>query len=118
MDKIKQYFYKYIVTYSEDIDGNCELRTVTGLTFGKTFNEACAKLTDYFGEDRIEDMKIELVSDCNVLEEDELADLFDLKKNEEHNMKLFDDIRTGLTDAIEHEKGNLDLRTTTLSTDE
>ena len=113
MDKIEQYFYKYTITYSEDINGEPELRTVTGLTFAKTFNEACAKLTDYFDEERIEEMKIEFVSDCDVIEEDELAELFNIKEKS----KIVDEIKRGLSEAIEYEKGNLDLRTTTLSTD-
>lgn len=114
MDKIEQYFYKYTVTYSEDINGEPELRTVTGLTFAKTFKEACAKLTDYFGDDRIEEMKIEFVSDCDVIEENELSELFKMKEES----KIADEIKRGLTEAIEYEKGNLDLRTTTLSTEE
>lgn len=76
MDMVEEYFYKYIVTYCEELDGSYKLKTVTGLTFGKTFNEVCAKLTDYFGEDQIEDLRIEFAGDCDVLEESEIAELF------------------------------------------
>ena len=69
---------------------------------------------DYFDEDRIEEMKIEFVSDCDVLEEDELIELFKMKEKS----KIADEIKRGLTEAIEYEKGNLDLRTTTLTNDE
>ena len=81
MDEFKQYFYKYTVSYYEVVDDNRELRTVSGLAFGSTFNDVCTKITNYFGEDTIEDLKIEFVSDCGVLEEDDLSDLFNISSN-------------------------------------
>ena len=113
MQDVEQYFYKYTVVYYVEIDEKPELKTVTGLTFGKTFNEVCDKLTDYFGEDTIEEMKIEFANDCDVLEEDELIELFNFKKNN----TVFDEIKTGLAEALEHEKGNLNTKTTVLSAD-
>lgn len=88
MQEIEQHFYKYEVTHCMEINGDYHLKTTTGLTFGKTFNEVCNKLTDYFGEDEIEEMKIELAGDCDVLEEYELKE-------------LFDEIKTSPPDAIE-----------------
>ena len=49
-------------------------------------------------------MKIEFAGDCDVLEKYEIDE-------------LFDEIKTGLSEAIEYEKGNISLKTTTLSTD-
>lgn len=114
MQDVEQYFYKYTVLYYVEVDKKPELKTVSGLAFGKTFNEVCNKLTDYFGEDTIEEMKIEFANDCDVLEEDELIELFNFKKNN----TVFDEIKTGLTEAIGYEKGNLNTKTTTLSTDD
>lgn len=105
MQEIEQYFYKYTVTHCAEIDGDYHLKTTTGLTFGKTFNEVCSKLTDHFGEDEIEDMKIEFAGDCDVLEKYEIDE-------------LFYEIKTGLSEAIEYERGNIDLKTTILSTDD
>ena len=76
MSEVKQYFYKYTIVYYTEIDEQSTLKTVSGITFGKTFNEVCEKLTDYFGEDAIEEMKIEFASDCDVLEESEINELF------------------------------------------
>lgn len=114
MQDVEQYFYKYTVVCYVKVDEKPELKTVSGLTFGKTFNEVCNKLTDYFGEDTIEEMKIEFANDCDVLEEDELIELFNFKKNN----TVFDEIKTNLTEAIGYEKGNLNTKTTTLSTDD
>ena len=77
MQEVEQYFFKYTVTHYIEVNGDFHPKITTGLTFGKTFNEACSKLTDYFGEDQIDDLKIELAGDCDVLEDDELKELFD-----------------------------------------
>lgn len=75
--EIKEFFYKYKVTYYEEMqDGKHQLLTTTGLTFGETFNEACAKIIDYFGEEQIEHLEVDAVSDCDVIESDELKELF------------------------------------------
>lgn len=116
MDKIEQYFYKYTVTYYEEIDGKHELKTAVGLTFGSTFNEVCAKITDYFGEESLEYIKIEFASDCDILEDFEIAELFNVKEEEKNDKSVADEIKAGLNEAIEYEKGNLELRTTEIST--
>ena len=76
MSKITKYFYKYEVNHCEVIDDKHQMVTTTGITFGKTFNEACAKVTDYFGEDSIDDIKLEFIDSCDVLELSELQELF------------------------------------------
>lgn len=116
MQDVEQYFYKYTVVHYTETNGESKLKTVSGLTFGKTFNEVCNKIIDYFGEDTIEEMKIEFASDCDVIEEDELSELFDIKKDNQDNAELFEEIKTGLTEAIEYEKGNIELDTLKLST--
>jgi len=115
MNETEQYFYKYTVVYYVENDEKSTLKTVSGITFGKTFNEVCDKLTDYFGEDVIEEMKIEFASDCDVLEEEEIYELFNTESKNKTN--LANEIETGLKEAIEYEKGNLELRSTTLSID-
>ena len=77
MQEIEQCFYKFTVVFYTETNGNPELQTTSGLTFGRTFNEVCEKLTDYFGEDAIEEMKIEFASDCDVLETGEILELFE-----------------------------------------
>ena len=116
MNKIEQYFYKYTVTYYEEIDGKHELKTASGLTFGQTFNEACAKITDYFGEELLEDIKIEFASDCDIIEDFEIAELFHETSGEKSNDGVADEIKAGLKEAIEYEKGKQQAKTTTLST--
>ena len=112
----KQYFYKYTVKYYEYIDDKPELKTASGLTFGSTFNDVCAKITDYFGEESLEDIKIEFASDCDVLEDFEIAELFNTEMEDNGENGVADTIKTGLNEAIEYEKGNLELRSTELST--
>lgn len=113
MEKNEQFFYKYIVTFCEIINDEPKLRTVSGLTFGANFNEACEKITDYFGENVIEELKIEFVSDCDMLEEDEVLELFNTKS--ETTNEVFNEIKKGLSEAIEYEKGSLELRSSTVS---
>ena len=81
MEKNEQYFYKYTVQYCDELN-DYKWRTVRGLTFGRTFNEACAKITDYFGEDVIEELKIVCVSDCDMMDEDDLMKLFEEDNDE------------------------------------
>lgn len=76
MGESEQYFYKYTVSHHSECDGSYKLTTEIGLTFGKTFNEVCNKLIDYFGEETIEKIEIEIISDCDVLEESELMNFF------------------------------------------
>lgn len=100
MDKVEQYFYKYTVTYYEEIDGKHELKTASGLTFGQTFNEACAKITDYFDEESLEDIKIEFASDCDVIEDFEIAELFNETAEEKSDGSVADEIKDSLSEAI------------------
>lgn len=115
MSEGKQYFYKYTIVYYTEIDEQPTLKTVSGITFGKTFNEVCDKLTDYFGEDTIEEMKIEFASDCDVLEESEIIELFSTSPETQCKTKLADEIKTGLEEAIEYERGNIEARSTSIS---
>ena len=81
-NNVKTYFYKYTVTYYEEIDEkNYELRTVSGVVTAKTFNSACDKLTDYYGENQIEKMSIEFIEDMDVIEWDELKSHFEKTEN-------------------------------------
>ena len=81
-NNVKTYFYKYTVTYYEEIDEkNYELKTVSGVVTAKTFNSACDKLTDYYGENQIEKMSIEFIEDMDVIEWDELKSNFEKKEN-------------------------------------
>lgn len=82
-NNVKTYFYKYTVTYYEEIDEkNYERRTVSGVVAAKTFNSACDKLTDYYGETQIEKMSIEFIEDIDVIEWDELKSNFEKKEND------------------------------------
>ena len=81
-NNVETYFYKYTVTYYEEIDEkNYELRTVSGVVTAKTFNSACDKLTDFYGENQIEKMSIEFIEDMDVIEWDELKSNFEKKEN-------------------------------------
>lgn len=83
-NNVKTYFYKYTVTYYEEIDEkNYELKTVSGVIAAKTFNGACDKLTDYYGEDSIEKMSMEFIEDMDIIEWDELKSNFE--KSEGNN---------------------------------
>ena len=109
MDKIEQNFYKYTVRYYEEIDGKHELKTASGLTFGKNFNEACAKIIDYFGEESLEDIKIEFASDCDVIEDFEIAELFKMeeKKQEPDEQVSEKDIRDKFDETMSDDFSSL-----------
>ena len=56
-----------------------------------------------------------LINQNNLIKNgNELAELFNIK---EKSTMVAEEIKTELAKAIEYEKGNLDLKTTTLSTD-
>ena len=82
-NNVETYFYKYTVTYYEEIDEkNYELKTVSGVVTAKTFNSACDKLTDFYGENQIEKMSIEFIEDMDVIEWDELKSNFEKDEND------------------------------------
>ena len=82
-NNVETYFYKYTVTYYEEVDEkDFELKTASGVVAAKTFNSACDKLTDYYGEESIEKMNIEFIEDMDVIEWDELQSNFEKTEND------------------------------------
>lgn len=68
--------YSFKVAYGEvNLKDEYKEITRTGITVGANFNEAVAKLTDYFGDDDIISINIKFQSDCDIVEENDLINL-------------------------------------------
>ena len=55
------WFYAYCVTYWEDAEG--KTITVTGTTCGETFIEATKRVIDYYGDNNIDKLSLEVIED-------------------------------------------------------
>lgn len=55
------WFYTYCVTFWEE--GAGKMITVTGTTCGETFIEATRRVIDYYGDDSIDKLSLEVIED-------------------------------------------------------
>ena len=70
------YFYYYVVTYGETtLQDEYKEITTSGITIGKTYNEAVARLVDYYGDDEITSLVVRFYQDCDILEDDKIKEL-------------------------------------------
>lgn len=81
MSKAKLCFFKYAVKFTEEYEHN-EFKTEirNGVICAKSFKDAMYKISDYYGEESIEDVRIEFMEDLDILEIDEIMGYFE-KKN-------------------------------------
>jgi uncharacterized protein with FMN-binding domain len=68
------------VKFTEEYEHN-EFKTEvrTGIVCAKNFNDAMYKITDYYGDENIEDVRIEFIEDIDIVEFDELRTYFEKK---------------------------------------
>lgn len=80
MSKVNLCFFKYAVKFSEEYENN-EFKTEirTGVVCAKNFRDAMYKITDYYGDENIEDVRIEFLEDIDIVEFDELKTYFENK---------------------------------------
>ena len=80
MSKANLCFFKYAVKFTEEYDHN-EFKTEirTGVVCAKSFRDAMYKITDYYGDENIEDVRIEFLEDIDIVEFDELRTYFENK---------------------------------------
>ena len=80
MSKANLCFFKYAVQFTEEYDHN-EFKTEvrTGVVCAKNFRDAMYKITDYYGDENIEDVRIEFIEDIDIVEFDELRTYFENK---------------------------------------
>jgi hypothetical protein len=84
MSKANLCFFKYSVKFTEEYEHyefKTELRT--GVVCAKSFRDAMYKITDYYGDENIEDVRIEFMEDLDILEIDDIMGYFE--KNEENS---------------------------------
>lgn len=81
MSKVELCFFKFTVKFTEEYEHN-EFKTEirTGVTVAKNFRDAMYKITDYYGDENIEDVRIEFLEDIDIMEINELVGYFE-KKN-------------------------------------
>lgn len=81
MSKANLCFFKYAVKFTEEYEHN-EFKTEvrTGVVCAKNFRDAMYKITDYYGDENIEDVRIEFIEDIDIMEFNELREYFE-KKN-------------------------------------
>ena len=87
MSKANLCFFKYAVQFTEEYDHN-EFKTEvrTGVVCAKNFRDAMYKISDYYGDENIEDVRIEFMEDLDILEIDEIMGYF-----EKENSHVSDD---------------------------
>ena len=56
-----KYFYLYHVTYWDMIE--TKMKTDTGFTRAECYSEAVAEISEWYGEDQIESLHIEILED-------------------------------------------------------
>ena len=80
MSKANLCFFKYAVKFTEEYDHN-EFKTEvrTGVVCAKNFRDAMYKISDYYGDENIEDVRIEFMEDLDILEIDEIVGYFEKK---------------------------------------
>ena len=80
MSKVNLCFFKYAVKFTEEYENN-EFKTEvrTGVVCAKNFRDAMYKITDYYGDENIEDVRIEFLEDIDSVEFDELRTYFEKK---------------------------------------
>ena len=80
MSKTNLCFYKYTVKFTEEYEHN-EFKTEirTGVVCAKSFRDAMYKISDYYGEENIEDVRIEFMEDLDILEINDIIGYFEKK---------------------------------------
>jgi hypothetical protein len=80
MSKTNLCFYKYAVKFTEEYENN-EFKTEVrpGVVCAKNFRDAMYKISDYYGDENIEDVRIEFMEDIDILEIDEIMGYFEKK---------------------------------------
>ena len=71
-------FFKYTVKFTEEYDHN-EFKTEirTGIVCAKNFRDAMYKVSDYYGDENIEDVRIEFIEDLDIMEFHEVQGYFE-----------------------------------------
>ena len=89
MSKANLCFFKYAVKFTEEYENN-EFKTEirTGIVCAKSFRDAMYKITDYYGDENIEDVRIEFLEDIDIVEFDELRTYFEKKLETIEDPKL------------------------------
>ena len=80
MSKTNLCFFKYAVKFTEEYKNN-EFKTEvrTGVVCAKSFRDAMYKISDYYGEESIEDVRIEFMEDIDILEINDIIGHFETK---------------------------------------
>ena len=81
-------FFKYTVKFTEEYDHN-EFKTEvrTGILCAKNFRDAMYKVTDYYGDENIEDVRIEFLEDIDILEFKDVMEHFENRFSHLHPEK-------------------------------
>ena len=71
-------FFKYTVKFTEEYQHN-EFKTEirTGIVCAKNFRDAMYKVSDYYGDENIEDVRIEFIEDLDIMEFHEVQGYFE-----------------------------------------
>ena len=81
-------FFKYTVKFTEEYENN-EFKTEirTGILCAKNFRDAMYKITDYYGDENIEDVRIEFLEDLDIMEFHEVQGYFENRFSHLHSDK-------------------------------
>ena len=79
-------FFKYTVKFTEEYDHN-EFKTEirTGIVCAKNFRDAMYKVSDYYGDENIEDVRIEFIEDLDIMEFHEVQGYFESQFSHLHD---------------------------------
>ena len=86
MSKVNLCFFKYTVKFTEEYEHN-EFKTEvrTGILCAKSFRDAMYKITDYYGDENIEDVRIEFLEDLDIMEFHEVQGYFEKQYSHLHD---------------------------------
>ena len=81
-------FFKYTVKFTEEYDHN-EFKTEirTGIVCAKNFRDAMYKVSDYYGDENIEDVRIEFLEDLDIIEFKDIQGYFEARFSHLHSDK-------------------------------
>lgn len=81
MSKVNLCFFKYAVKFMEEYDHNqFKTKVRTGVVCAKNFKDAMYKISNYYGDENIEDVRLEFMDDIDIFEIEEIMEYFE-KKN-------------------------------------
>jgi hypothetical protein len=72
------YLYFYEIKYYDEFEA--KILTRQGATFGDTYNDAVTHIINYYGENNIEILKMEYVSESSILVFDSVEQYKELKE--------------------------------------